>query len=79
MHNSILLLDNNCKKGVKLLYKDLLERKRRGERFDFAFVGDDSLLELYLGDDCTVETIAELFSVPVYEVSARLIQKGKRT
>lgn len=60
------------------MYKDLLERKRKGERLDFAFVGDDSLLELYLGDNCTVETIAALFSVPVYEVSARLIERGKR-
>ena len=54
------------------MYSDLLERQRRGERLDFAFVGDDALRELFIADKCTEEMIAALFSAPLYEVSARV-------
>jgi S-ribosylhomocysteine lyase LuxS involved in autoinducer biosynthesis len=57
---------------IEPLYKSLLKRKNNGEILDFAYVGDQQLLQLYIAEKCTAEQIAELFEAPMYEVAARL-------
>lgn len=58
------------------MYKDLLARKHKGEKLDFAFVGDNVLHQLVSVDNCSTEMIADLFSVPIYEVTARIREKS---
>ncbi|MDF2570227.1 MAG: hypothetical protein K0R55_1831 [Sporomusa sp.] len=54
------------------MYQTLLKRKLSGEILDFAYLGDKQLLQLYVQDQCSAETIADLFGAPYYEVAARL-------
>lgn len=58
------------------MYKELMTRKEKGEKLDFAFVGDNALDQLYKVDNCSAEMIADLFNAPLYEVTARLREKS---